>query len=192
MSWTASNLHVTKARTKILLEKTITKHVCQRKHSQWILGCSCSNTGQSGILQGIFHCTLCCKQLWSSGSIILQFGMLIWIYNVCYLNFLSRDCSFCQMFQIEGSCRLIVFVLMMISNALMLAYFLDALEKESSSLMVTAISTSVNFISTGVIGNFLFAEAVSSTWYGGALLTSCGAALISFSQAQPAGERKPI
>jgi drug/metabolite transporter (DMT)-like permease len=88
---------------------------------------------------------------------------------------------------------LIVFMLMMGSNALMLAYFLEALEKENSSLMVTAISTSVNFVSTGIIGNFFFVEPVSSTWYGGALLTSCGAALISFSQKSPPVERnKPI
>ena len=82
---------------------------------------------------------------------------------------------------------------MMGSNALMLAYFLEALEKENSSLMVTAVSTSVNFITTGIIGNLLFAEEVSATWYGGALLTSCGAALISFSQKTGPGERgKPV
>jgi drug/metabolite transporter (DMT)-like permease len=82
---------------------------------------------------------------------------------------------------------------MMASNALMLAYFLDALEKENSSLMVTAVSTSVNFISTGVIGNLIFAETVSPAWYGGALLTSCGAALVSYSQKAPSVERdKPI
>lgn len=99
---------------------------------------------------------------------------------------------FCAL-QIEGSCRLFAVALMMGSNAVMLAYFLDALEKENSSLMVTAISTSVNFVSTGLIGNFLFAESVSSTWYGGALLTSCGAALISFSQKSSQVERdKPI
>eukprot|EP00603_Paraphysomonas_imperforata_P009133 CAMPEP_0114425658 /NCGR_PEP_ID=MMETSP0103-20121206/7358_1 /TAXON_ID=37642 ORGANISM="Paraphysomonas imperforata, Strain PA2" /NCGR_SAMPLE_ID=MMETSP0103 /ASSEMBLY_ACC=CAM_ASM_000201 /LENGTH=135 /DNA_ID=CAMNT_0001594519 /DNA_START=60 /DNA_END=467 /DNA_ORIENTATION=- len=106
-------------------------------------------------------------------------------------TFTSFGPVYCNL--IEGSCRLFVFVMMMGSNALMLAYFLDALEKENSSLMVTAISTSVNFVSTGIIGNFIFLEPVSSTWYGGALLTSCGAALISFSQKSHSMERdKPI
>lgn len=95
--------------------------------------------------------------------------------------------------QIEPFCRLIVFALMMASNALMLAFFLDALEKENSTLMVTAVSTSVNFVSTGVIGNLLFSEEVSLAWYGGALLTSGGAALVSYSQkSHPIERNKPI
>ena len=70
---------------------------------------------------------------------------------------------------------------MLASNALMLAYFLDALDKENS-LFVTAISTSVNFVSSGLISKFLFADRISSTWYFGAVITSCGVSLISFSQ----------
>jgi len=100
------------------------------------------------------------------------------------LPFLSRFCPD----QETGICsavywlvRALVFVTMLVCNALMIANFLSALES-SSSLIVTVTSSAVNFLSTGILGKLLFHEEVNVRWYIGSFWIILGLLLITYSQ----------
>mmetsp|Transcript_5012 Transcript_5012/g.7656 ORF Transcript_5012/g.7656 Transcript_5012/m.7656 type:complete len:142 (+) Transcript_5012:116-541(+) len=97
--------------------------------------------------------------------------------------------SFCLIFFNESQCPLVDWTirsfflgLMFACNGLMMAYFVRALKKETSTLYVTALSTSSNFVISGCIGILLFNEYVPKMWYVGAFVCAFGAGLISFSQ----------
>ena len=75
--------------------------------------------------------------------------------------------------------RLLVFLLMLYSNALMLSLFLKALGMHGS-LDVVVLNSSINFILTGLIGQLVFGESVSRYWAAGITLIAVGIALITF------------
>lgn len=119
---------------------------------------------KESVLSGLF--AACAAAL---GKIAFSNDSLI--VNVVATVFGSFGSTYCILIGLV--CRAIVLAMMMGSNALMIACFLSALEKENSTLMVTAISTAVNFVATGLVGNVLFSEKVSNLWYFGAIVTSC-------------------
>jgi uncharacterized membrane protein len=115
--------------------------------------------------------------------------------------FLSDTCFGSEFALIlEVLLRGIVFALMLSCNVFMMSLFVYALQKQNSTLTVTALSTAANFVATvrslvstvalsvwfqslqGCIGILFFKEVVSARWYYGALLCAVGSALISFSQ----------
>ncbi len=67
------------------------------------------------------------------------------------------------------------------SNGFMVSNFLKALEK-NSSLLVTVVSSAVNFLFTGVVSNLVLQEKLGLKWMGGASLIILGILLIAFSQ----------
>ena len=93
------------------------------------------------------------------------------------ISFLST--GYCTVFSLAF--RAVFFVLMLTFNALMLSNFLIALEKKGS-LMVVIVSSSMNIILTGVMGQTILGEDVSDQWYVGAFVMLIGVALIAFSQ----------
>ena len=76
--------------------------------------------------------------------------------------------------------RVFCFALMMYCNALMLFYFIMALER-SNSLEVVVLNSAANFISTSIFGQMLFGELVSTKWCIGVAIISIGVSFIYLS-----------
>ena len=74
--------------------------------------------------------------------------------------------------------RLLIFLLMLYCNALMLSLFLKALGMHGS-LEVVVLNSSINFVLTGLIGQLVFGESVSTYWTIGIALIAVGIALIT-------------
>jgi drug/metabolite transporter (DMT)-like permease len=74
--------------------------------------------------------------------------------------------------------RTVVFCLMLCLNTMMIATFLKALEK-NSSLAVTVVSSSVNFILSGLLGGIFLQENIGLKWFIGASLVISGIFLIT-------------
>ncbi len=74
-----------------------------------------------------------------------------------------------------------MFPLMLACNGLMLSNFLKALERDSS-VMVTVVSSAINFLLTGLLSGFVLEEPLGLRWLAGALLIVAGIFLIAFSQ----------
>ena len=87
--------------------------------------------------------------------------------------------SYCTVITITF--RALLFLAMLGCNGLMLSYFLMALEKRGT-LIVVIISSTCNVITSGLLGLLLFHEAVKSSWYFGACLMLGGVCLVAFSQ----------
>ena len=87
--------------------------------------------------------------------------------------------SYCNSIVITS--RLLLFILMLISNGLMVSNFLTALEKKSS-LFVVLTSSSINVILTGILGQSFLDEPVRENWYCGALLMLMGVLFVTLSQ----------
>ena len=81
-------------------------------------------------------------------------------------------------------CRGVGFGCMLYINALMLSTFLKALGRSDHSLKVVVLNSAANFITTGVLGFFVFGESVSMKWVMGAAVISVGICLISMSAGQ--------
>lgn len=83
--------------------------------------------------------------------------------------------------------RLLALGGIIMSNACNVGYFLKAM-KENNTVIVVVISSAVNFLISGFLGQILFAELVSSSWFVGSALIVIGLVLVSMSEApQPNG-----
>ena len=87
--------------------------------------------------------------------------------------------GYCTMITITF--RALLFFAMLGCNGLMLSYFLMALEKRGT-LIVVIISSTCNVLTSGLLGLVVFHETVKSSWYFGACLMLGGVCLVAFSQ----------
>lgn len=106
-----------------------------------------------------------------------------WLVNTLRTYLCDNTVVSCYI--IEWPIRAIIFALMFSCNALMISNFLKALEK-NGSLQVTVMSSSINFVLTGLLGTLVMNETVSLMWYVGALMVSVGIYLVSLSQMEDA------
>jgi drug/metabolite transporter (DMT)-like permease len=94
------------------------------------------------------------------------------------------------------SVRITAFAFMMTCNALVVGYFLRAMEL-NHTVVVIVISSATNFLTSGLFGQLLFGEVVGKSWYLGSLLIIIGMCFVSYSQGavenhnkEPRKERK--
>mmetsp|Transcript_28561 Transcript_28561/g.39306 ORF Transcript_28561/g.39306 Transcript_28561/m.39306 type:complete len:141 (-) Transcript_28561:185-607(-) len=134
----------------------------------------------------MFH-TLLCGLCGSIGSLLgklalngdLDFHKVI-VRNCQTLSHSLPECSsFCS--KISYLVRASLFCLMIFFNIIATSSFLKALER-NASLPVTVVSSSINFLMSGLIGWLAFNETVSLKWFSGAGLILIGVLLIILSQ----------
>lgn len=77
--------------------------------------------------------------------------------------------------------RLLALGGIILSNACNVGYFLKAM-RENNTVIVVVISSAVNFLISGLLGQLLFAEVVSSSWFAGSALIVMGMVLVSMSE----------
>lgn len=77
--------------------------------------------------------------------------------------------------------RVIFFLLNLLSNAVMWAFFTRALTAGPSTTKVSVINTASNFIITALLGAVVFAETVGSWWWLGAVMMGSGCVLVGMS-----------
>ncbi|XP_013888067.1 transmembrane protein 42 isoform X1 [Austrofundulus limnaeus] len=80
--------------------------------------------------------------------------------------------------------RLLCAGLLFSCNAVMWTLFSKALRHCSSSARATVTTTASNFISSGILGRFMFGETHSSLWWTGMSLTLCGLLVLHASTPQ--------
>ncbi|KRT83906.1 hypothetical protein AMK59_4137 [Oryctes borbonicus] len=73
--------------------------------------------------------------------------------------------------------RILIFSLMILSNAFVWALLVKALQ-ENSSITAITISTATNYLFSGVCGYLVFGELTFSLWLVGTILILCGLMLI--------------
>ncbi|KAJ1922348.1 hypothetical protein H4219_000210 [Mycoemilia scoparia] len=81
--------------------------------------------------------------------------------------------------KVELGARGIMLFLVVVCNALMWLFFTKALRYSTSSVRVTTIQTIVNFIVTGLLGSYVFNDALSVQWWFGVSLIAAGLTVIS-------------
>lgn len=113
------------------------------------------------------------------GKLALSENFLIEYVAVMCSEMLLKDDHICKITKLTT--RAILFGFMLVSNAAMIANFLQAMEK-NASVIVTVVSTAVNYLVTGAVGLFLFKEPVGSYWIIGYMCICFGLCLISISQ----------
>ena len=102
---------------------------------------------------------------------------------ICSNSLLTIDLtSYCWLTAIMS--KFLFFLSMLYCNAIMLSYFLNALETRGS-LPVTVVCSAVNFLVTGLLGNVILGENVNIIWCGGAGLIISGIVCILYSQGSP-------
>ncbi|XP_023726325.1 transmembrane protein 42 isoform X4 [Cryptotermes secundus] len=74
--------------------------------------------------------------------------------------------------------KILLFVLMVACNAGVWMCFVKALQQSPSSLPPTVISTAINYVSSALLGSFVFGEETSLLWWSGATLVLLGLMLI--------------
>ncbi|XP_065183295.1 transmembrane protein 42-like [Sycon ciliatum] len=77
------------------------------------------------------------------------------------------------------------FGVVLLMNSAMWTVFVSALEASSSTVEVTVINTTANFISSAALGWLVFGETLSLLWWAGAACMLSGLAL--YQATQPAG-----
>lgn len=77
--------------------------------------------------------------------------------------------------------RLVSFAAMFACNAMVIGYFLKAME-QNNTVVVTVVSSATNFLTSGILGYAIFGEALSRNWYIGSSLIMIGMCFVSFSQ----------
>ena len=80
-----------------------------------------------------------------------------------------------------ASTRVILFMIMVLLNGLMVTYFLKAM-RNNASVVVAVVSTSINFLLTGVLGFVILNEKVGAQWLMGSVLISVGLCFVSIGQ----------
>ena len=124
--------------------------------------------GVSGALSGIFL-----KLALSSDTYVI-------VTSTEYLGYLFQFDRKNQLF-ISWILRAVCFAITLYSNAMMLTHFLKSLELRGS-LPVTVVCFAVNFVVTGILGNFILNEELNSVWCIGALFIIVGLFFVLFSQ----------
>lgn len=123
---------------------------------------------------------LICGFLGGLGSV---FGKLAFSGDSLPLQLFLSSCPnfshYCQYFGIF--LRFIAGGLMFATNATGIGYFLRSMET-NHTVVVVVLSSSTNFLSTGILGKLIFAEELNKSWYSGSVLILIGMLLISFSQ----------
>jgi drug/metabolite transporter (DMT)-like permease len=129
-----------------------------------------------------------CGLLGGFGTI---FGKLAFSSDNIPINQLSEICHSYTVTMQRLNCeysitfvRIIAAAMMLGSNALVVGYFLRAIEV-NNTVVVIVISSAMNFLTSGVFGQLLFGEIVGKSWYFGSLLIVIGMLLVSYSQGQP-------
>uniref|UniRef100_A0A8C4QTK8 Transmembrane protein 42 n=1 Tax=Eptatretus burgeri TaxID=7764 RepID=A0A8C4QTK8_EPTBU len=87
-------------------------------------------------------------------------------------------CFYIFLFQVNISCRLLLFACMLGTNAIMCTLFAKALHYSSNTLWPTLTSTAINFMCSAVFGRVLFGEVLSFMWWIGAAFVLMGLALV--------------
>mmetsp|Transcript_22069 Transcript_22069/g.22256 ORF Transcript_22069/g.22256 Transcript_22069/m.22256 type:complete len:141 (-) Transcript_22069:578-1000(-) len=100
------------------------------------------------------------------------------LFDICTRS-ISHEEALCLKVCLAG--RMVSLGGMFLCNAVMLSYFLQALEC-GNSLPVTVLNSAVSFLITGCFGVFLLAEPVNSTWLLGVALIILGVLCIGYSQ----------
>lgn len=77
--------------------------------------------------------------------------------------------------------RLIAFLVMFLCNAMVIGFFLKAIES-NHTVVVIVVSSATNFLTSGILGQLLFGEVVSSMWIMGSILIVIGMLLVAVSQ----------
>ncbi|XP_037533115.1 transmembrane protein 42-like [Nematolebias whitei] len=81
--------------------------------------------------------------------------------------------------------RLLCAGLLFCCNAVMWTMFSKALHHSSSSARATVTTTASNFISSGILGRFMFGESHSAVWWTGICLALGGLLLLHASAPHP-------
>lgn len=66
-------------------------------------------------------------------------------------------------------------------NAFIVGYFLKAME-QNNTVIVVVISSAVNFLTSGILGQVMFGEKVPVTWFAGSALIALGMLLVALSE----------
>jgi len=77
--------------------------------------------------------------------------------------------------------RIAAFVIMFACNAMVIGFFLKAIES-NHTVVVIVVSSATNFLTSGLLGQVLFGELVSSLWCVGSILIVIGMLLVAISQ----------
>lgn len=70
-------------------------------------------------------------------------------------------------------------------NAFIVGYFLKAME-QNNTVIVVVISSAVNFLTSGIMGQLCFGEKVPVSWFAGSALIALGMLLVALSEGPPA------
>jgi drug/metabolite transporter (DMT)-like permease len=115
------------------------------------------------------------------------FGKLAFSGDNLPINEISKMCKgYSEIAQVNCETgvmvvRIIAFGFMLASNALVVGYFLRAIET-NNTVVVIVISSATNFLTSGIFGQLMFGEIVGKTWYLGSLFIVIGMLLVSYSQ----------
>lgn len=119
-----------------------------------------------------------------TGKIVFSSDVAFHITEFCQLHLNSQHAvAPCGLIVIV--LRAFLFVVMLSSNALMMAAFLTSLETYST-IYVTVISSSVDFLSSGILARLILSEQISSKWYMGATCIVIGITLVAYAQVESA------
>lgn len=97
--------------------------------------------------------------------------------DVC--SFLTQSSEFC--YYATFLFRAVSFVGIIACNAFIVGYFLTAME-QNNSVVVVVISSAVNFLISGILGQVVFGEAVAISWFAGSALIIIGMLLVTLSE----------
>ncbi|KAF2744302.1 hypothetical protein M011DRAFT_408889 [Sporormia fimetaria CBS 119925] len=89
---------------------------------------------------------------------------------------------------VEISIRALFFGLNLLFNAIMWGLFTRALTLASSTVRVSVINTSANFMITAVLGALIFSETLPGLWWLGAAMLVAGSVIIGRREAATAKE----
>lgn len=93
---------------------------------------------------------------------------------------------------VEFAVRGFFFLLNLLFNAIMWALFTRALTLASSTVRVSIINTSANFVLTALLGALIFAESLPGIWWLGAAMLVAGSVVIGRRDDGADGEAKAV
>lgn len=130
-----------------------------------------------GLLGGF--ATIFGKLAFSSDSLpITEFSKMCTGYTLSNRD-ASLNCEYSIIFV-----RVLAGGFMLACNALVVGFFLRAIEA-NNTVVVIVISSATNFLTSGIFGQLMFGEVVGQSWYLGSLLIVIGMLLVSCSQGSP-------
>lgn len=151
--------------------------VCRSNCNRNFKHCDKSSTkGNPSMLQAIY-CGIFGALASIAGKLALSdSSLLIGINAACSANFDGTTCNLVLLVS-----RMILFGVMLLLNATMVASFLKSMER-NASVIVTVLSTGSNYVLTGFLGRVIFDEKLGSWWLVGSTLICFGMCLIGVSQ----------